>query len=270
MAIVYLHKKKDTNEIFYVGIGTNTKRAYTKHKRSGLWKKIVKKYGYDIIITHDNICWEEACSIEKYLISFYGRMDIKTGILTNMTEGGDGTFGRVCLEETKQKISVKAKKKLSCKENHPMYGRSQTKESNEKNRNSQLGEKSYMFGKKGKLHPRFGVKHSLEERQKMKIRNIGIGNPNYGNRGGKNPISKKIICYKDGKYYEYNSITEASIDKNCHAQSISNCCLKKQYQTKGYRFKFFNDESFIGELVKQKRKKRFKNANSHKSITTIS
>jgi len=285
MAIVYLHKKKDTQEVFYVGIGVLKERAYTKHKRSELWKKIVKKYDYDIIITHDNICWEEACSIEKYLISFYGRIDIKTGILTNMTEGGDGTFGRVCSEETKQKISIKAKEKFSCKENHPMYGRTHTKESNEKNKNSQIGEKSHMFGKKGKLHPKFGVKLTQTNIDKLKIRNSGTGNPNFGNKGGKNKISKKVISYKDGKYVEYDSIIEASYDTRCFTQSISNCCLKKQYQTNGYRFKYINDKSFIGELIKEKKilsvetrekirisllgKKRGKYANSHKSITTM-
>ncbi len=34
MAIVYQHRRKDTNEIFYIGIGKNTNRAYNKYSRS--------------------------------------------------------------------------------------------------------------------------------------------------------------------------------------------------------------------------------------------
>ena len=285
MAIVYLHKKKYTQEVFYVGIGAMPKRAYTKYKRTQLWLKIANKYGYDIEITHKDLVWEEACSIEKYLISFYGRIDIETGTLANMTDGGDGTYGRLCSKSTKEKISKKAKDLFSDKTKHPMYGKKQTLESKQKNRDSQTREKSAMFGKIGINHPMYGYKYTKEQIKQIKIRNSGANNPNFGNRGGKNSLSKKVIGYKNGKYFQYNSIIQASNDTKCAAQTISNCCLKKQYQTNGYRFKFYNDDSFIGEMVKQKRvlsektkekikisllgKKRGKYGKSHKSITTI-
>lgn len=70
MAIVYIHKKKNSNEVFYVGIGEFEKRAYSKDSRNRWWKFIVNKYDYDVEITHKDLIWEEACVIEKYLISF--------------------------------------------------------------------------------------------------------------------------------------------------------------------------------------------------------
>jgi transcription-repair coupling factor (superfamily II helicase) len=82
MAIVYIHTKKNTNEVFYVGIGKSSKRPYQIQNRNQFWKNIVQKYGFDIKITHQNICWEEACSIEKYLIFFYKNIYK----LTNLTE----------------------------------------------------------------------------------------------------------------------------------------------------------------------------------------
>lgn len=90
MALVYIHKRKDNNQIFYVGIGKSERRVNSKDSRNSHWKGIVSKYGYTSEITHNNICWEEALSIEKYLISFYGRYDLGLGNLVNKTDGGEG------------------------------------------------------------------------------------------------------------------------------------------------------------------------------------
>ena len=105
MAIVYQHRRLDTNEVFYIGIGSNKKRAYSKYKRTKLWHNVVNKSGYTVEITHKDILWEEACVIEKYLVSFYGRKDLGLGSLVNLTDGGDGRFGAVISEETKLKMS---------------------------------------------------------------------------------------------------------------------------------------------------------------------
>jgi len=89
MAIVYLHKRNDTGKVFYVGIGNSKSRAFSKYGRNEYWKRITNKYGYQIIITHENLIREEACCIEKYLIAFYN--EIGGNKLTNMTKGGDGS-----------------------------------------------------------------------------------------------------------------------------------------------------------------------------------
>lgn len=105
MAIVYQHIRKDNNQVFYIGIGSSEKRAYCKKSRNNYWHNIVKKYGYEIIISHNDICWEEACSIEKYLIFFYGRFNTNSGPLVNMTDGGEGSLNCHPSEETKKKLS---------------------------------------------------------------------------------------------------------------------------------------------------------------------
>lgn len=113
MAIVYLHRRLDIEDnfknVFYVGIGKSEKRAYKTLGRSKYWTSIVSKYGYKVEITHKNILWEEACSIEKYLIGFYGRADLKIGDLCNLTDGGDTTIGYKFTEETKKLMSLKRK-----------------------------------------------------------------------------------------------------------------------------------------------------------------
>ena len=115
MAIVYIHRRNDIQDaflnVFYVGIGKNTRRAYDKRKndRSDFWRKIVAKSGYAIEITHTNLCWEEACAIEKYLICFYGRRDIDLGNLCNLTDGGDGSIGHINSKSSNLKKSITIK-----------------------------------------------------------------------------------------------------------------------------------------------------------------
>lgn len=133
MAYVYRHIRKDTNEVFYIGIGKTKRRMNSIHDRNKYWNNIVNKVGFYYEIIEDNLTWEEACEKEKYWIKFYGRKELNEGILVNMTDGGEGnnnfseevlnkiresSKGRVCSEETKQKLrgktlSIEARKKIS-------------------------------------------------------------------------------------------------------------------------------------------------------------
>jgi len=104
MAVVYQHRRNDTNDVFYIGIGKDRKRSYSKHHRNKHWFNIVNKCGYSIDVLIDGCSWEDACEIEKGLISDYGRSDLGLGLLVNETDGGDGGFGIIVKEETREKI----------------------------------------------------------------------------------------------------------------------------------------------------------------------
>jgi hypothetical protein len=108
MAIVYQHTRKDNGNVFYIGIGKEEKRAYVRNgkQRNPHWHRIVNKYGYDIKITHKDICWEEACKIEQYLIAFW-REALGERNITNLTDGGDGILGLKMSNEAKQKMRLK-------------------------------------------------------------------------------------------------------------------------------------------------------------------
>ena len=112
-AYVYTHTRLDTNEIFYVGIGTqdNYKRASRAHNRTNYWNNIVKKCGRKVDIVYDNLTWEDACKIEVELIAKYGRVDLGTGTLVNLTAGGEGTLKRITTPETRYKMSIAKKGK---------------------------------------------------------------------------------------------------------------------------------------------------------------
>jgi len=56
-----------------------------------------------------NLTAKEAVKHEIYMISVLGRKDIGTGILRNLTDGGEGVPGRIFSEETRKKISDRIK-----------------------------------------------------------------------------------------------------------------------------------------------------------------
>ena len=107
LAYIYKHIRKDTDEVFYIGIGTlkNHKRINSLLNRNTYWLNIYNKCGYYAEIIEDDITWEKACELEKYWISFYGRLDLKKGNLVNLTDGGEGTFGKSHSLETRKKQS---------------------------------------------------------------------------------------------------------------------------------------------------------------------
>ncbi len=89
MAIVYQHRRKDTGEIFYIGIGKDIRRAYSTEGRNARWQDIVSQSGYSIEILHKDIERDEAEAIEKSLIETHGREDKGEGVLCNRTAGGE-------------------------------------------------------------------------------------------------------------------------------------------------------------------------------------
>jgi len=135
MAIVYRHIRLDKNEPFYIGIGKNSNRAFIEHSRNDYWNAIVSKTKYEVQILFDDLSWEEACVKEKEFIKLYGRKNNNTGILSNMTDGGEGTLG--------------------CK---PWN----------------LGKEGHLKGVYGKDHPRFGLpseKKGIKLSHEAKIKN---------------------------------------------------------------------------------------------------
>ena len=87
---VYLHRNPKTQEIFYVGIGVET-RAKDKKGRSSAWNSYVNKHGYEIDIIMKGLTPKQAQSEEKRLIKLYGRKCKGEGKLVNIDSGGQGS-----------------------------------------------------------------------------------------------------------------------------------------------------------------------------------
>ena len=108
---VYLHFRKDTGEVFYVGKGSGN-RHLIKSNRSLHWKRVVDKYGYYSTILHDNLSEEESFKTEIYYIDLY------KGQLVNKTLGGEGSSGRKWSpsEKVRQNMSKGQKGKVLSEE----------------------------------------------------------------------------------------------------------------------------------------------------------
>jgi hypothetical protein len=103
---VYLHRRNDTNEVFYVGKGRGN-RAWNKSHRSFWWRSIVNKCDYTVEIEEKCLSEQSAFDLEIELIKFYKENNHP---LCNMTLGGDGASGCIRSAETLAKMSESRKR----------------------------------------------------------------------------------------------------------------------------------------------------------------
>lgn len=111
---LYRHIRLDKNEPFYIGIGTKNidcisfksvyRRAFSQKRSNKFWKNIISKTEYEVEILLESDDYEFIKKREIEFIALYGRRDLGTGILVNLTDGGEGTIGVIVSEEKRQKL----------------------------------------------------------------------------------------------------------------------------------------------------------------------
>jgi len=138
MAYIYKHTRKDTGDVFYIGIGKTKRRATDRNNRNDRWTKVVNKVGFEVEIIQDGLDWDTACEMEKKLIKEYGRADLGEGKLVNMTDGGDGINNYSHSDETRKLMSQRAGRCMKG-ENNPQFGKPLTEEHKQKIRDSKSG-----------------------------------------------------------------------------------------------------------------------------------
>ena len=224
MAIIYRHTRLDTNTVFYIGIGKEVKRAYSKKGRNNYWKNIVNLCGYEVEILKKDLSWEDACELERALISWYGRNDLDLGLLVNMTDGGDGSSN----------LSTESREKLR----QNWLGRKHTDKSKLNMSKAQKGKKKSEEHKK-KLSENsskhfLGKYHTIETLKKMSVAQSGENNPMYGKTHDdnikrklviNNTRTKVVLDIETGVFYD--SLSDAS-----NVLSIPRSTLEYRIKTK--------------------------------------
>ena len=219
----YSHCKPD-GSIFYIGKGMGD-RVFSKDNRNIHWKRTVAKYGYEPQILAHWDTEEEAFSHEKLLISCFKDMGIK---LVNLTPGGEGSAGYKWTDEQKANFDISGSK-------NGMFGKKHSEETKCK-----ISKKAK--GRKISEEAKYKISAKLKNRQfseshleKLKIASTGNKNGigNKGNTkcvGGLNWNAKK--CMVDGVIY--NSLADARKALNLTKMQLNYRLKIAKYSTYQY------------------------------------
>lgn len=171
---IYFHINPQTGEPFYVGQGKHTKdpkkeqfkRAFDfKKSRSKFWRNLYKKYGIEVNIIESYISEEFINEREIFHIKKLGRRDLGLGPLVNLTDGGEGTKGKIISNETKKKIGARD---YPTGKDHASFGKNRSPETKELIKKALTGIKFTKERKEnlkksriGKIHPMTGNGHTI-------------------------------------------------------------------------------------------------------------
>jgi group I intron endonuclease len=151
----YAYLREDRTP-YYIGKGQKN-RAYDKNRHR---VKVPPKNR--IIILKKFKKESDAYLHEEYMIFVLGRKDLGTGILINLSNGGDGNNGYNHTDIAKRKLSIRNRKK-----SNPFYGKKHTDELKQKNKERVSGKNNYWYGKTGEGNPFYGKTHTEDWRKKQ-------------------------------------------------------------------------------------------------------
>ena len=124
-----------------------------------------------IIYLKQNLTEEEAFRHEIYMIDVFGRIDLGTGILRNLTDGGEGPSGAIISEEDRRKRSEALKGHIVSEET-----RRKLSEANKDKILSEEHKRKMSEAHKGKICSEETRKKLSEAKKGIKWWNDGCGN----------------------------------------------------------------------------------------------
>lgn len=262
---IYIHCTPDGIP-FYIGKGKEN-RCLDETYRNQWWKNIVNKYGYYVIIKEINLSEEDCFKKEVFWIEHFGRRDLNTGTLVNLTNGGEGVAGRIWSEDQKETRSkyfrenletlqnIGARKEYFGKslfgENNPNYGNKETNpncikvvkldlKGNFICEYNSVAEASEMNNAKGIYQVCRGQRHQLKGYKYVYREDYLTGN--YSITSG--ITSRKEVLKIDKEtneiVKEYNSAQETKID-GFSPNGVSRVCRGERKFYRGFKWQYRQD-----------------------------
>lgn len=161
---VYQYLREDLTP-YYIGKGSGGRMFKSQ-------RNIPKPKDKNFIqIVEDNLTEDQAFALEMQLIEKYGRKDLGTGILRNLTNGGDGASGKVWSTVAKSAVAT-AKTEWhrahdTTGSNNPNFGNKWSTEQREAGKiRAQL--QGFIGNRKGCVASNKGI--PMREEQKVKLR----------------------------------------------------------------------------------------------------
>ena len=229
-----------------------------KDKSNRLKNAVIKKLraaGLEINhqILGDNLSEDESFALEKEFIHKYGRRDNNTGILCNLTDGGEGMCGHKHNEDTRKLMSDKKKEYIE-KNGVPFKGCRHNAESRKKMSDSQ------QIVAKNRINPMQGKKHSEEAKRKISEKaSLRTGEKNvwFGKQLHPNTVARCLeVCREKfkgsgnpfyGKAHSTESRAKISQALSGRKQSVD-FCKNQEGNTRGAKSYLITDSN--GESVK--------------------
>jgi len=218
---------------YYIGKGKRN-RAYQDHFDCAANKPKNKNF---ILKIFDHCSNDEAKFLETGLIKIFGRIDLKTGCLRNLTHGGDGSSGYKHTAATKTKLRKNAiSRQYSIKTRQLMSGAHK----GSKNHNFQKCIPEELIRKRVETR-RKNNNYEASDKTKFRISQslMGSKNPMFGTikpKGSESPYAKAIKCTETNQIF--GSITDAGKILEIPRSDISNVLTGHQKSTKGLHFEF--------------------------------
>lgn len=248
---LYRHIRLDKNEPFYIGIGSYEQgckkykmyeRANLKIRRNNIWNSIFEKtkYRVDIVLEVNDL--DLINEKEKEFVKLYGRINLGTGILANLTDGGKGIDNSVELKASRERFKKPILqynlngdfiKEWSCKK--------------EIQKELDYCEASILACCKNEIKQSYGFqwKWKLNDNFPTIIENIGLR-------------FTPILQYDlDGNFIkEYITLSAASKYTGANISQIHKACKNNHGTAKGYQWRYKKDNNTPEKISKFVKKER--------------
>ena len=232
---VYAHINKTNGKIY---IGQTCKKPKERWSngigykyQSHFWASI-QKYGWDGFeheIIASNLTKEEADNFERLLIEKLNTINPDFGY--NMTLGGEGRAGCFPSDETREKLSEKARERFENQE-----ARDRQRENTRRQwKNPEIRNKM-IEALSGENHPLYGKHLSDETRQKMSAVRQGVNNARARSVYQIDKNSNEII-----KKWSY--ITQAGETFGTSISNIISCCKGKRKTACGFKWAYADEDN---------------------------